>query len=127
VADASSFQLITEDVGDRVRVVALRGDADRFRVKEVGHAIEAARADDREVVIDLSAATYVDSSMLAALVSASERDRRRSDALVVLVETPRLRRSFEVKGLQTILRVAANRDDAVEMAAKRSGPPSAQA
>jgi anti-anti-sigma factor len=93
----------------------------------VSRAIEDARRADRDVVVDLSQATYLDSSMLAALVGASERDRRRSEALVVLVETPRLRRSFEVKGLQTILQVAGSREQALELVTRHAEPPDHQA
>ena len=116
--DPTSFALTTEDVGDSVRVLVVRGDADRFRAEAVSRAIETGRADDRDVVVDLSAATYLDSSMLAALVGASEQGRRRSQALVLVVDTPRLRRSFEVKGLQTILRVTSSRDQALDLLAR---------
>jgi anti-sigma B factor antagonist len=115
--DQGSFQLSREDVDDRVSVVVLCGDADRFRTEAVAAAIEEARRDGRDVVVDLTGATYLDSSMLAALVAASEQTRRRSAPLVVVCDNERLRRSFELKGLEPILRLAETRDDALDLLA----------
>jgi anti-anti-sigma factor len=121
VPERSSFELTTEDVGDATRIVVLRGDADRFRVDAVRRAIQAARADDRGVVVDMAETTFMDSSMLATLVAASDDSRRRGGRLVLVVQTPRLRRSLEVKGLSGILAVAASRADALDLLAAEGG------
>jgi anti-anti-sigma factor len=117
-----SFELIREDAGDAVRVIAVRGDADRFHAEAVSRAIQAARDDDRDVVVDLSEAAFMDSSMLATLVAASEQSRLRARELVLIVQTPRLRRSLEVKGLAGILRVADSREQALELLAGEARP-----
>jgi anti-sigma B factor antagonist len=127
VPDRGSFELIKEDAGDAVRVIVLRGDADRFRAEAVGRAIQAARDDDRDVVVDLSQATYMDSSMLATFVAASEQGRLRDRELVLVVQTPRLKRSLEVKGLAGILRVADSRDQAVDLLLSERADPDAGA
>src|SRR5215207_5247081 len=99
--DPSSFHIDPEDVGPRVRILAVHGEADRFRTDAVASAVDVARADGRNVIVDLSRATYLDSSMLATLVSVSEQSRQDDSALVILCEAPRLRRSLELKGLET--------------------------
>ena len=115
MAYSSSFELTPRDVGDAVRILVARGDADRFRTDEMAAAIESARRDGRNVVIDLSEVSYLDSSMLATLVAASEHGRRRAETLVVLCKTPRLRRSLELKGLEAILHLAATREEALKV------------
>jgi anti-sigma B factor antagonist len=115
VPERDSFELTTEDVGDAVRIVALRGDADRFRVEGVARAIRAAREEGRTVVVDLAATTFMDSSMLGTLVAASDDTRRGGGELVLIVETPRLRRSLEVKGLGGILTVVDSRAHALDL------------
>lgn len=124
--DSRSFQIIPEDIGSGVRLLAVEGEADRFGTDAVAAAVDEARAAGRGVIIDLSQASYLDSSMLAALVSASERGRRHDEPLVILCETPRLRRSLELKGLQAILRLADTREQALELIASpaHGGPPS---
>jgi anti-anti-sigma factor len=119
VPDPGAFRLNKEDVGESVRVVAVRGDADRFHAEAVGRAIHAAGEDGRHVVADLSEASFMDSSMLATLVAASEQGRRRAREVVLVVQTPRLRRSLEVKGLAGILRVADSREQALELLAEQ--------
>jgi len=117
VPERGSFKLTKEDVGDGVRVIALSGDADRFQAETVSRAIQGARSEGRAVIVDMAATTFMDSSMLAALVAASEPAPQREGRLVLAVETPRLRRSLEVKGLSGILQIADSREHALEMLA----------
>jgi anti-anti-sigma factor len=121
MSDRYPFELTYEDVGDRVRILTLRGEADRFHTDAVTRAIDDVRAEDRDVIVDLSAAAYLDSTMLSALVAASEQGRRRARPLIVLCESPRLRRSLQLKGLETILRLADTREQALELVAGGGG------
>jgi anti-anti-sigma factor len=122
--DPGSFQLTREDLTNRISLLALRGDADRSRTDAVGRAIEEARGEGRELIVDLSQTAYLDSSMLAALVTASQRTRRRSHPLVVICRSERLRRSFQLKGLERILRMADTREEALAiLSADGDSPP----
>jgi anti-sigma B factor antagonist len=127
VPERGSFEIVTEDVGDGVRLVAVRGEADRFRAEAVSRAIRSAGEGDRHVIVDLSEATYMDSSMIATFVAASEQSRREAREVVLVVGTPRLRRALEIKGLVSILHVAGSRDQALELLraaeAPSPGPP----
>jgi anti-sigma B factor antagonist len=115
--DRDAFQLSRESLADGVGLIAVQGEADRFRTDAVRAAIEEVRRDDQSVVLDVSAATYIDSSMLAALVSASEQARRFGDLLVIVCANERLRRSLELKGLEAILTIADDRDHALALLA----------
>jgi len=119
-----SFQIQPEDVESGVRILAVQGEADRFGTDAITAAVQEARDDGRDVVIDLNETTYIDSSMLAALVSASEHGRQTSQPLVILCEASRLRRSLELKGLQSILELAYSRDHAIELLAAARNRPS---
>ena len=113
--EPDTFELIREDLTDRVSLLTVRGEADRFRTDAVSAAIEQVRSDDRDTILDVSAATYLDSSMLAALVSASEQGRRHNSPLVIVCQNERLRRSLQLKGLEAILQLADDRDHALEL------------
>jgi anti-sigma B factor antagonist len=121
--DPSSFQIEPEDVGPRVRILTVQGEADRFGTDAVSSAVDDARADGRGVIIDLSEATYLDSSMLATLVAVSEQGRRDNSPLVILCGAARLRRSLELKGLQSILSLANSREHALELVTASDGRP----
>ena len=109
------FQLVREDADARVSFLAVTGEADRFRVDAVTEAIQQIRGDGRTVIVDVSAATYLDSSMLATLVAASEQGRRRGEAFVIVCANDRLRRSLRLKGLETIFQVVDDRDHALRL------------
>ena len=113
--ERDSFQLTREELSERVGLLVLTGEADRFRVDQVCDSIDQVRGDDREVVVDLSGVTYMDSSMLAALVAASEHSRRRGKPLVIVCENTRLRRSLELKGLENVLQLADDHDQALAL------------
>jgi anti-anti-sigma factor len=109
------FQLVREDVADGVSVVAVRGEADRFRADELGGLIDDVRRNGRAVVVDLSDVTYLDSTTVATLVAASEQGRRRGAAVVIVSRSDRLRRSLQLKGLDKILTLAETREQALEL------------
>jgi anti-sigma B factor antagonist len=111
--DRESFQLSREDVTDRVSVIALCGDADRFAAQAVAQAIEQVRSEGREVVVDLAKTTYLDSTMLAALVVGSDQSRRRNAHLMVVCAEGALRRSLQLKGVSSVLTIAGTRDEAL--------------
>lgn len=119
------FQLVREDADARVSFLAVTGEADRFRVDAVTEAIERIRGDGRTVIVDVSAATYMDSSMLATLVAASEQSRRRGEAFAIVCANDRLRRSLRMKGLETIFQVADDRDHALQLITAGDSPGSA--
>jgi anti-anti-sigma factor len=120
---ATPFELTLEDVDDDVRIISVLGEADRFRTQPVTAAIEAARDAGRRPIVELSDVTFIDSSMIAALVASSEQGRRRSEPLVILCTAARLKRSLQLKGLETILVIADTRDEALALAAEQ--PPAA--
>ena len=124
--ERESFQLSREDLTDAVSLLALGGEADRFHTDALTSAIEEVRSDGRNVIVDISAATYMDSSMIAALVGAAEQGRRRDEPLVVVCQNERLRRSLELKGLEAILRIADNREHGLELL-RADDPPSGAA
>jgi anti-anti-sigma factor len=114
------FELSRDDVADGVSLLVVSGEADRFRTDAVSEAIDQVRADDRDTILDISAATYLDSSMLATLVAASEQGRRHNSPLVIVCQNERLRRSLQLKGLEAILELADDRAHALELIAAAS-------
>jgi anti-anti-sigma factor len=93
-------------------VIALAGDADRFRTDEVSAAISAARKDGLDIVVDISDVAFIDPAMLSLFVSASEVAARHGESLVIVSGGPRFRRSIQIKGLETLLTVTDSRDEA---------------
>jgi anti-anti-sigma factor len=120
MGEPQSFELTREDLADGVSVLALRGDTDRPCQEAVGAAIESARCEGRDVIVDLTAASHLDSPMVATLVAANEQGRRRGESVVVVCASERVRRSLQLKGLEPILPIAGTREGAIELIAGRA-------
>lgn len=100
------------------RVVHVRGEVDLYSAPELKETlVDAARLGAGRLVIDLTEATFMDSSALSALLSA----RRRAQSLggrVVLVNTnPAIAQTLATTGLDGILQIAASAAEAYELLA----------
>ena len=104
-----------ESAGDRVEVVVLTGEHDLGTVPRVREALVSAAADSKSVIVDLCSATFVDSSILGALLEArrSANDADRGFAVACSGEAEPVRRVLEVTGLAEELPVHPTREAAV--------------
>jgi anti-sigma B factor antagonist len=92
----------TQHVHGRYFVIALRGEWDLYNRPELEAALRAAaEAAERLVVLDLSRATFIDSSVLGALV---ESRKHLDDAvqMAVVAEDHQIRKVFEITGLDQV-------------------------
>ena len=85
-------------------MVAVRGEIDIFTAPEfkarIRDAIEAGR--DR-VIVDLSGATFIDSSSLGVLISAHRRLSLRDGRLIIACDVPAVLNTFKITGLDAVL------------------------
>src|SRR5207302_636822 len=82
---------------------ALRGEWDLYNRPELEAALlEAEAADESLVVLDLSRATFIDSSVLGALVDARKRLQERV-RIAVVAEDRQLRKVFEITGTDAVI------------------------
>jgi anti-sigma B factor antagonist len=95
-ADAP-FTLHVEGRDGEVRVVAT-GELDRSTAPSVAAVLHQHRGDD--VVIDLSNATFADSSIVRTLVEERHHAHLAGAGFAIAGATERVRRSFEVSGVQ---------------------------
>lgn len=119
---AVEFSATEVPVDDTTTIVAVRGEVDIFTAPEfkalIAGAIEAGRD---VVVVDLAAATFIDSSSLGVLISAHRRLGLRDGRLIIACDVPEVRKTFSVTGLDAVLEIVDTRDDA--LAARGEGPP----
>jgi anti-sigma B factor antagonist len=91
--------ITVQTTGDTSRV-AVRGDLDLVAAPELNAALEGLA---RTVVVDLSVATYVDSTGLAVLVGHRRRARTRGETLRVVGPPERVLRAFALAGVDELL------------------------
>ena len=113
----NSFTLSEEGVGDAsVVVVSVTGDLDLWNAptleQRLSRCLESGQC---WVVVDLSQASFLDSSGLGALTASMRRVERKGGRLVVVNSSGQMQRVFELTGLMRVLNVVPTRDRAMEV------------
>ena len=112
-------------------VVALGGEMDMSNAAVLGHALDGRRG-RRDLIIDLSQLTFVDSTGIHELVKLSRTLDAEGGILVVAAPTVPVARVFEIVQLRDVLVVAESLEDALahissrpglSASASRQGPP----
>jgi anti-anti-sigma factor len=103
-----------ELLSPQLAVLTLLGEHDMHEKLALEEAVARASA-CRDVLVDLSACTFLDSSTIATIVGAYRRvhDAGGRFELVVPLEARTVRRSLELMGVDTFIPLRASREAAV--------------
>ena len=111
---AVEFEITDRKVDEGTHVVAVTGEIDLFTAPEfkqrVSAPIDAGRSN---VVVDLRATTFIDSSSLGVLIGAHRRLKLRGGALLVVCESEAIAKTFKITGLDGVFTLAATVEEAV--------------
>jgi anti-sigma B factor antagonist len=111
---AIEFSITDRQVNDDTHVVAVTGEIDLFTAPEfkqrVSAPIDAGRSN---VVVDLRATTFIDSSSLGVLIGAHRRLKLRGGALVVVCDNEAIVKTFRITGLDGVFTLVPSLDDAL--------------
>ena len=115
MAGSADFRLETQPSGrEGVTVLAASGDVDMTASREFGRRLEAAlRASSGDVVLDLLAVVYLDSTALRALLAARKLAEARGVRLVLVCTRPPVLHVFEVTGLAKLFEIHPDRASAL--------------
>ena len=111
---AVDFSAWDERLDDAIHLVGVRGEIDIFTAPEFKTLISGAI--DREasvVVVDLSGATFIDSSSLGVLIGAHKRLKLREGSLTVVADHRPIVNTFKVTGLDGVFRLGRTRAEAL--------------
>lgn len=113
--DASQFSVDVERLDGDVAVVVLTGEVDLYtapRFKDVVmHSIDDGV---QRVVVDLTGATFIDSTALGVLVSAGKRLRPGQGTLAIACPDGNIRRILQITGLDGVFTIRPDRAAALE-------------
>jgi anti-sigma B factor antagonist len=108
------FHAAVASLTRELALVSVSGELDLYTAGCLEARIEEAGAVGAEtVVVDLSEASFIDSTALSVLVRENKRLEGRGHALVVVINDPRTLRVVEVTGLGRSLRTYATLQDAL--------------
>ena len=109
-----------------VAVIALTGEHDLYTVPAISDRIAGVLEDGTALVVDLTQATFIDSSVLRVLLEARREAQERVLGFAVALGEdgfPGVRRMLEVTGLIGVFPVLPARRDALRLAASGDGRP----
>jgi anti-anti-sigma factor len=118
VEPAGAFAVEACPSPDGVALIRLAGELDIAATSEVRAHVDGA-AGRRGVVLDLSGATFVDSSMLKELLRASAELERDGTQLVLAGIPPAVRRVLDLTRTGELFRLADDRDAALALFGRR--------
>jgi anti-sigma B factor antagonist len=104
---------------DGVVVVVVTGEHDVYTAPSLRDQIQSVIEEKAPFVIDLTPATFVDSSILRVLLEARRQAEESGLGFAVALgngEGPGVRRILEVTGLMNVFPVRANREEALQTA-----------
>jgi anti-sigma B factor antagonist len=102
-----------------VAVVTLHGEHENYGAAAIERKLGGLARRGRALVVDLSAATFIDSAVLGALLRAGTTAEQAGTALVLVVDAggePVIPRIFEITGLLRAFETAPTRAAAIDTA-----------
>ena len=102
-----------------VAIVALEGEHELYSALKLQRRLEALIGEGLALVVDLSRATFLDSSIVSVLLRARDRARRSGTRYAIVLDESSgwsVRRTFEITGLDRYLPVVPSREAALPRA-----------
>lgn len=113
-----------ETVTDSITALALEGECDIATAPDVDEHVGQVLAQGKHLVIDVSGATFIDSSIVRALFAADDLAKARGRVFVMQVDgMARVNRTLALTGADTSLPTAASRAEAIDLVTARAGDP----
>jgi anti-sigma B factor antagonist len=110
-----NFDIQTEKVADDVYVIALTGEIDLYTAPEFKQQLlDIVGRGAKNVVVDLTETTFIDSTTLGVLVGGVKRLRPEGGQLSIVSSDRNITKIFEITGLNRVFPLHATRADALE-------------
>jgi anti-sigma B factor antagonist len=109
-----NFKMDTYTLDGGVPVITLKGEVDVYTAPQLKQQmITLLEAGAKQMLIDLTNVEYFDSTALGVLIGGLKRIRERDGSLSLLCPNPRIRRVFEITGLDKIFEIYGTMDEAI--------------
>jgi anti-sigma B factor antagonist len=110
-----NFDINTEELGNDAFVIALSGEVDLYTAPEFKQQLlDVIGRGGKEVVVDLSDTTFIDSTTLGVLVGGVKRLRPNGGQLTLVCSDRNITKIFEITGLNKVFPIYETRVEAVE-------------
>jgi anti-sigma B factor antagonist len=121
-----NFDINTDRLGDDSYVISLAGEVDLYTAPEFKQQLlEVIAQGGKNVVVDFSSTTFIDSTTLGVLVGGVKRLRTNDGQLTLVCSDRNITKIFEITGLDRVFTIYPTRDEAVSKLGTNSSEPSA--
>jgi anti-sigma B factor antagonist len=109
-----NFHIKDHEIDDQTHVIELGGEVDLYTAPEFKERmVELIEGGKKRIVVDLSDATFIDSTTLGVLVGGVKRLRPAGGSLALVCTDQNITKIFEITGLDRVFPIHASRDDAL--------------
>ena len=109
-----NFDVKTEKVDESTYVIALAGEVDLYTAPEFKQQLlNVIGEGGKDVVVDFSDTTFIDSTTLGVLVGGVKRLRAQDGRLSLVCSDRNIRKIFEITGLDRVFTIYPTRDEAL--------------
>lgn len=120
-----NFDVKTEELGDGSYVISLSGEVDLYTAPEFKQQLLGAIArGGKNIVVDLTDTTFIDSTTLGVLVGGVKRLRPNNGSLTIVCSDRNITKIFEITGLDRVFAIYATRAEAVDAVVSTGQPAS---
>jgi anti-sigma B factor antagonist len=110
-----NFDIKTEQVDGESYVIALAGEVDLYTAPEFKQQLlEVISQGARNVVVDFSDTTFIDSTTLGVLVGGIKRLRSNDGQLALVCSDRNITKIFEITGLDRVFTIYGTRNEAID-------------
>ncbi len=116
-----NFNIQDEEIDSETHVIQLGGEVDLYTAPEFKERlVELIENGKTKIVVDLSEATFIDSTTLGVLVGGVKRLRPAGGSLALVCSDQNITKIFEITGLDRVFPIHATRDEALSSVATAS-------
>ena len=121
-----NFDIRTDRIDDSSYVISLSGEVDLYTAPEFKQQLlEVIGQGGKDIVVDLSDTTFIDSTTLGVLVGGVKRLRPAGGQLTLVCSDRNITKIFEITGLDRVFSIYPTRDEAIAKAGGNGGVPPA--
>ena len=116
-----NFKMDMRTVDEKLPIIELEGEVDVYTAPQLKQqVIGVLESGAKELVVDLTKVDYLDSTALGVLIGGLKRMREVDGNMVLVCPSPRIRRVFEITGLDKIFDIFNSQEDAQESMGKET-------
>ena len=120
-----NFDIKTEQISEDSYVISLAGEVDLYTAPEFKQQLlEVIGQGGKNVIVDFTNTTFIDSTTLGVLVGGVKRLRSNDRQLSLVCSDRNITKIFEITGLDRVFSIYPTRDEAVsKLGTTGTGPP----